>query len=237
MHTVSISYTLEAGRYEVTRSQFARFVEETGYKAPGCNSYDGKWVMQPDRNWQNPGFPQEENHPVTCVSWNDARTYTQWLSDRTGQEYRLLSSSEWEYLARAGTETLRFWGDEPDDACNYANVADQRAAKQYNGWQVHNCTDQFVHTAPTGSFQANGLDVYDMAGNVFEWVADCWNKDYQDAPVDGASRTTGNCRLRELRGGSWYSQPRFVRSGFRNRFAPDFRGNTFGFRVARTVSP
>ena len=236
-HAVNIPYSLAVGQFEVTRGEFARFVSETGYESSGCWTYDGTWSLKNDRNWQSPGFPQEDNHPVTCVSWADAKAYVSWLNEKTGKNYRLLSSSEWEYIARAGTETSRSWGDDTVSACQSANVADLSTEKQYPGWDVISCTDGYIYTAPAGSLLPNGFGAYDMLGNVFEWVDDCWHDSYDSAPTDGSAWTSGDCSHRVLRGGSWFSMPKFVRSAFRNRFEPNYRSSTFGFRVARTVGP
>jgi formylglycine-generating enzyme required for sulfatase activity len=128
-HDVKIDYEFFVGRYEVTVGQFAAFVKETGYKAEsesGCNALNRemRWHLDAARNWRNPGFPQSDEHPVVCVSWNDAKAYVEWLSKVTGKRYRLLSESEWEYVARAGARGLRPWGDADSDACRHANVWD-----------------------------------------------------------------------------------------------------------------
>ncbi len=232
---VGIGYPLAVGRYEVTFDEFGEFIGETGYQSSGCTIYEGDWLGKKESSWTNPGFKQTGRHPATCIAWSDAQAYIKWLSGKTSHTYRLLSSSEWEYIARSGIQTSRSWGDDADRACRYANVADSIAEEKYKGWKVHNCKDNFVYTAPVGSFEPNNLAVYDMLGNVFEWVEDCWNKDYQGAPTDGTSWTSGDCDQRVLRGGSWFSMPRFVRLAFRNRFSPDYRSSTFGFRVARVL--
>ena len=230
-----IGYPLAIGRYEVTLDEFEEFNKETGYRSSGCTIYEGDWLDKKESSWNNPGFKQTGRHPATCIAWSDAQAYIKWLSDKTNRTYRLLSSSEWEYIARSGIQTSRSWGDDADKACSYANVADSFAEEKYKGWKVHNCKDNFVYTAPVGSFEPNNFAVYDMLGNVFEWVEDCWNKDYQGAPTDGTSWSSGDCDQRVLRGGSWFSRPRFVRLAFRNRFSPDYRSSTFGFRVARVL--
>jgi len=235
LRTVTITRPLGVGVNEVTRGQFARFVEETGYKATGCTTYDGEWTEQTGQGWLTPGFEQDDNHPVTCVSWADAKAYTQWLTGKTDKQYRLLSESEWEYVARAGTTTVRSWGDSPDAACASANVADRSAKQDYSDWEVHACNDRFTHTAPAGQFAANAFGVNDMLGNVFEWVEDCWKETYDPAVVDGSAVTFGDCERRVLRGGSWYTRPDFVRSAARNHFPPDHRSSAFGFRVAREL--
>ena len=171
---------------------------------------------------------------MTCVSLDDAAAYTDWLSSRTGKQYRLLSSSEWEYVARAGVETASDAGDD-SAVCAIANLADRSATAIYHDWSVHACADGYVYTAPVGSFQPNRFGVYDMLGNVFEWVEDCWNDSYEGAPTDGSAWLQGDCGTRVLRGASWFSMPQYGRFAFRNHFQRGHRGATFGFRVARVL--
>ena len=132
-------------------------------------------------------------------------------SERTGRQYRLLSEAEWEYAARAGTTTTRFWGDAADRACEYANGADvstrtRRAGHEPSG-RSRNATTGTRYTAPVGSYRANAFGLHDMLGNVWEWTQDCWNANYDGAPADGRSWSTGECALRAVRGGSWEDAP------------------------------
>ncbi len=233
-HLVSVDYTLAVSRYEITRGEFARFVEEIGHQGGGCSTYNGSWEMDPERSWQSPGFEQNDRHPATCISWNDAQAYIQWLSKKTDQEYRLLSASEWEYAATSGQEKTKGLVPLPSPDCDSANVADQSTETTYPGWDIVQCRDNFVHTAPVGSFKANAFGLHDMMGNVFEWVTDCWNISYQGAPKDGSPWAGGDCNLRVLRGGSWFTSPDYLRATFRNRFDPGYRSSSFGFRVARS---
>jgi formylglycine-generating enzyme required for sulfatase activity len=230
---VAIDYALAVSRYEITKAQFARFADETGHEGAGCQIYDGSWRPDDKRNWQAPGFEQDDTHPVTCISWNDAQTYLRWLADKTGRKYRLLSASEWEYAARAGIANNGTTVVDPTRVCESANVADRSTIATYPGWDIFDCRDDFVHTAPVGSFQANAFGLHDMIGNVFEWVTDCWNDSYEKAPLDGSAWKEGDCSRRVLRGGSWFTPPGYVRASFRNRFDPNYRSSSFGFRVAR----
>ena len=127
------------------------------------------------------------------------------------------------------------WGADAAAACKSANVADTAAAERYPGWTVQPCSDGFVHSAPVGSFTANAFGLKDTLGNVFEWVEDCWFDDYSGAPVDGSARTDGACKERELRGGSWFTTPEHLRAQYRNRFAPDYRSSSIGFRLVRDI--
>ncbi len=122
-----------------------------------------------------------------------------------------------------------------EQACEFANVADRTAMQRYPGWTTYECRDGFVNTAPVGSYRGNGFGLHDMLGNVWEWVADCWNDDYQGAPEDGTAWTSGNCKRRILRGGSWYSGSRYVRSANRGWTGGDSRENASGFRLARSL--
>ena len=173
--------------------------------------------------------------PVINISWSDAVAYTEWLSARTGENYRLPSEAEWEYASRAGSVTKYSWGDEDDT--NRANC--------------ENCDSRWDDTraAPVGSFSANAWGLHDMHGNVQEWVQDCWNGNYRGAPVDGSAWESGNCEERVLRGGSWNLPSKDVRNANRRRFDPEQRiasewlrrwedkyvSNHIGFRVAKEL--
>ena len=169
------------------------------------------------------------------MNWNEAQAYVHWLSRKTDQGYRLPSEAEWEYAARAGTTTARYWGESPDQACDNANVADLTAKQQSKLiFHIHNCRDGYLNTAPAGNFRANEFGLHDLLGNVWEWVEDCWNNGYSGAPSDGRAWTTGKCSRRVLRGGSWGNWPGGVRAAARSRNSSRFRGYVIGFRIART---
>jgi formylglycine-generating enzyme required for sulfatase activity len=220
---------------EVTVAQFREFSVATRRVATGCNIYAGRWEYRQDASWEAPGFDQSGEHPVTCVSWDDADAYARWLTAKSGHRYRLPSASEWEYAARAGGESLRPWGDDAAAACAQANVADRSAAERFPGWTVFPCADDYVNTAPVGSFKANAFGLNDLLGNVFEWVQDCWHDDYRGAPVNGSAWAEPGCVEHELRGGSWFSAPQYVSASYRNRFEHDYRSSSVGFRVAREI--
>jgi formylglycine-generating enzyme required for sulfatase activity len=234
-HAVAIGYPFGMGVYEVTVGEFREFVDGTARKITGCTVYDGAWHERPDLGWSDVGYPQTSTHPVACVSWRDARDYTTWLSHKTGQRYRLASASEWEYAARAGSSTPRPWATNTEAACKSANVADQSAAQRYPGWNVHPCNDGYVYSAPVGSFAPNAFGLYDMLGNVFEWVQDCWHPDYRGAPSDGSAWLTGDCSQHDMRGGSWFTTPPYVGVAARNRFEEGYRSNSVGFRLVRDM--
>jgi formylglycine-generating enzyme required for sulfatase activity len=235
-HTVVIGHPFAMSSNDVTVAEFREFAAQTHRDMNGCNVYDGHWQYQKNAGWQAPGFAQNATHPVTCVSWDDALAYAQWLSGKGGHVYRLPSASEWEYAARAGGDAAQPWGANQSAACAEANLADESAGERFPGWSVFPCTDGYVNTAPVGSFKANAFGLYDLLGNVFEWVQDCWHDDYTGAPVDGTPWLDGVCKERELRGGSWFTPPKYVSASYRNRFDSAYRSNTVGFRVVREMS-
>jgi formylglycine-generating enzyme required for sulfatase activity len=241
-HRVSIGHAFAIGKFDVTRAEFATFISATGYqtgdsKCVVLHKVDDRWKSdeQPGYSWRDPGFPQTDQHPVVCVSWDDAKAYVAWLSRRTGYTYRLPTEAEWEYAARAGSQAPRFWGEDREQICAYANVADVTNASTLNApvGAKAQCSDGYAFTAPVGSFQPNQFGLYDMLGNVWQWQEDCWNETYQGAPSDGSAWTTGDCGKRVERGGAWDVNPRYVRSGSRIRDDSVNRNSTFGFRVVR----
>src|SRR5271155_111570 len=233
-HNVTIAHAFAAGVYDVTVGEYSEFVAATGVGANSCATYDGAWRVNPSVTWRNAIESQTPSHPVSCVSWQDAKDYAAWLSHTTHQTYRLPSASEWEYAARAGSAAQVPWST-PAEACSYANVAAQTAARHYQGWKVVPCADEFVQSAPVGSFKENKFGLYDMLGNVFQWTEDCWTDNYQGAPADGSAQSAGDCTQHELRGGSWFTQPDFVRTAYRNRFDGKYRSTSIGFRLIREI--
>ena len=237
-HAVKVR-TFSAGKFEVTRGQYGVFSEATGRKDRGCFIWTGtQFDLDPDKSWRDTGYAQDNAHPVTCVSWEDASAYASWLSARTGRKYRLLTEAEWEYVARAGTTTARFWGDDPGRACEYANGADASArarARHGSDWHVADCDDGYAYTAPVGRYGANAFGFHDMLGNVEEWTQDCWNPNYVGAPVDGSAAAAGDCALRAARGGSWHDAPVGLRAAYRVGSPTTIRVYTRGFRVARDM--
>ena len=238
VHEVTIAAPFAIGRYEVTVAEFGRFVDETGYSAgSSCWTIEDQLDYRADRGWRNPGFDQSGRHPVTCVSWNDAQAYAAWLSQETGEEYRLPSESEWEYAARAGTLKARPWEEDESGQCRHANGADASAKDRYSSLsRPVACRDGHAHTAPVGSFAANGWGLHDMLGNVWEWTEDCWNGSYAGAPSDGSVWEYGNCVGRVFRGGSWINRPSNLRAALRLGLTTGYRSNSLGFRVARTLA-
>ena len=239
VHRVTIAAPLAVGVYEITRREFARFVQATGYAMGNfCGVYEdeiGEWKNRSGHHWRDPGFTQTDQQPVVCVSWRDTQAYVRWLSRKTGKAYRLLSEAEWEYVARAGTRTAWYWGESESEQCQYANGAERSATRQYNWQDVVGCDDGAVQTAEVGKYKANAVGLHDVSGNVWEWVEDCWNDSYAGAPTDGSAWTSRNCKRRVMRGGSWFNIPSFIRSAVRLRVGTGLRTGTYGFRIARTL--
>ena len=205
-HLVRIAHSFAVGVHEVT------FIEwDACVAAGGCGDYSPE-----DMGWGR------GSRPVIHVSWEDAWEYARWLSRETGEEYRLLSEAEWEYVARAGTTTARYWGESESAQCRYGNGYDSTADSELGlrtrrGGRVPlvECSDRFANTAPVAAYRANAFGIHDMLGNVWEWTEDCWNgaarnwrnldlpaDAYLDAPADGSAWLSGDCDRRVLRGGS-----------------------------------
>ena len=240
VHPVRIERRFALGKFEVTRKQYSDFIAATDYSAPGgCKYWTGhKFEIADDKNWKDPGYLQADDHPAVCISWNDAKAYTKWLAARTGKAYRLPSEAEWEYAARAGAGTARFWGNDPAKACKYANVFDTSGAAsgEFPTMAPHQCDDGYEQTSPVGSYSANAFGLHDTAGNAWEWNEDCWHKSYTGAPSNSrAWMADGRCNQRIVRGGSWISISRYVRSGNRSKINTDSRIYRNGFRVALTL--
>ena len=209
VRTVTISRRIAMGRYEVTFADYDRFVAATSGRRPN------------DRGWGR------GSRPVINVNWNEAKAYAAWLSAQTGKTYRLPSEAEWEYAARAGTRTRYSWGD--SISCSQA-----RYGRRGDG----ECSNSQEGTVPVGSFAANVFGLFDMHGNVWEWVADCWHNNYEGAPTDGSAWTNGCVlTLAVVRGGSWSIAPRYLRSAYRDRVAPSDRHVNNGFRLVQDLNP
>ena len=239
-HQVTIGKAFAVGRFEVTNNEFADFVEQSGYDA-GNACYIDTVNAATGVNYLNPGFASYrpgDRDPVVCVSWEDAQAYVAWLSQKTGKRYRLLAEAEWEYAARAGSTSTYPWGVDPNRACTFANLADE-TAKRAPWWQQNYvgvaCDDRTVYTAPVGRYQPNAFGLFDMIGNVNEWVADCYMDGYAAAPKDGSAFEMAGCQQRSVRGGGWGANPYFARAAARSYAPSTARVNVDGFRVAREL--
>jgi formylglycine-generating enzyme required for sulfatase activity len=161
----------------------------------------------------------ESDEPVRFVSWQQSRAYVAWLTAQTGNKYRLPTEAEWEYAARAGSQSAYFFGDDPSRLCEFANIADLSAKEIYAGWDVVECRDGHRKVAPVASLAANPFGLHDIYGNVAEWVAECGMPSYRDAPSDGSIIQGASCASHGFRGGSWDSQAPEMRSVYRNSAA------------------
>jgi len=245
------------GKLDVTRGEWAAFVSATGRETVGgCtwSSLPGTAPMEPSpkATWKTLGFAQDDAHPVVCVTWDDAQDYARWLSGITGHRYRLLTEAEWEYAARAGTVTPYPWGASAShEHANYGATA--CCSGEASG------SDKWIGTSPGGAFPANEFGLYDMNGNVMQWVEDCFSPSfsYTGLPADGSAYKdvvtlklsgdlesmsgTASCAHHMLRGGDWGDPPASIRSAARS-FAPppgsplqNYRSAGVGFRVARDL--
>ena len=201
----------------------------------------GHWAADAQTNFHDPGFEQAEDHPAACVSWNDAIAYVNWLNARAGGGYRLLKEAEWEYVARAGSITAYPWGANIDGGCGHMNGYDkvilEKKGNLYKDEDIPfaACSDGYLNTAPVGSFKPNAFGIYDMIGNLGEWVQDCATGSYSDLGADG-SPNNGDCSKRMVRGGSWGTQPRQLRSAERIRYMPTDVDDSIGIRVAKSLT-
>jgi formylglycine-generating enzyme required for sulfatase activity len=223
------------GEHEVTVGEFRDFVNETGYKTEaesgdGCVYYTGsEWKIDRDKYWDNPGFSQTDRSPVTCVSWNDANKLIKWKKRNTGLNHRLPTEAEWEYAARGGGKKVKFSGFSGElEIYKYGNFCDDNC--DFN-WKTKNQNDGYKYTAPVGSFKPNGIGLYDMTGNVWEWVSD-WFGEYSKSPKDNPKGPASG-KYKVLRGGSWNFKPMYLRATFRGRLIPDRRDFLNGFRIAQ----
>lgn len=239
LRRINIAHVLAVGRFEITRGQYATFAQATQRPATGgCKVLDatGNFAFVARASWRDPGFVQDDDHPAVCVSWDDARAYVDWLNTQTGGGYHLLSESEWEYVARAGGTSAYPWVDGGDHACAHANIADATLRTRYASWNTRACSDGAPFTATTGSYLVNAFGLYDLSGNVLEWVADCRADTLSLAPVDGSPYEVNGCAERQLRGSGWnIARVERLRTSTRSVDSVDARYSSLGFRVAQTL--
>ena len=214
VHEVTIAQPFAIGKFEITFDEFDRFLRATGQ------------ALLSDHDWGR------GRRPAIRISWDALTAYLQWLSEQTGRHYRLPTEAEWEYAARAGSNTLYWWGNEPSH--EYANYGDGQPGWFPSG--VVSGRDQWMYTAPVGQFPPNPFGLYDMQGNVWEWVADCWHDNYSGAPADGSAYGSAECGNRVMRGGSWGYNPSFMRADARVKvFWGVLSFLYYGARVVRDI--
>lgn len=250
-HQVHISKSFYLGQHEITVGQFRRFVE-SGYTpesiadGTGGYGYDPHREVLPDRgeafagrdprySWLNPGWKQNDDHPVVNVTWNDATALCKWLSEQEGKKYRLPTEAEWEYCCKAGTTTYFSNGNDVEALVKVANSFDADSVKNWPQWPEYalKAKDGFAFTSPVGSFAPNAFGLYDMHGNVWEWTSDYYDAEYyKNSPRnDPQGPAEGDVRVR--RGGSWHTWPLYIRSAYRNVNSAQSRYTLQGMRLVR----
>lgn len=259
VHRVRITKPFYMGQHEVTKGQFRKFVEATGfqteeetddYPAAGWNPAKREYESKHEYSWRSWGVEETDEHPVVYICWNDAVAFCEWLSKAESCTYRLPTEAEWEYACRAGTTTRHYHGDDPEGLIDTGNVADASHQETVQ-WDVDperskgfrrfiRGRDGYPFTAPVGQFRPNAFGIYDMHGNVWEWCADAWDRGgyYARSPVDdptGPTPEVPDTWPRACRGGNWALNPNLATSAYRYFTNPTSYSNVFGFRVARNV--
>jgi formylglycine-generating enzyme required for sulfatase activity len=256
-HPVCLTKDYFLGVHEVTRGQFRKFVDDSGYVTEAEKDGHGGWgydeasgklegpKYDPVKkewsgkdttySWRKTGFAQTDEHPVVNVSWNDAVAFCRWLSDKENREYRLPTEAEWEHACRAGSQTRYHGGDSEEVLEKIANIADASLKRMYKSvtW-AREWDDGYAFTSPVGKFKPNRGGLFDMHGNAGEWCSDWYGKYAEELQTDPRGPEEGSDRI--FRGGCWYDSARFCRSANRDRLAPSRRDNSVGFRVAQVPS-
>ena len=232
---VTIARAFAVSKHEITVGQYRQFSADTnrGIKNNNCVVVTGLRGGEPVRgkSWDDPNYDQGDDHPVACISWNDSQDFIAWLAEKTGKGYRFLTEAEWEYAARAGTSTRYHFGNDEKELCDYANVPDLTAKVEmaknegWSPWLYVECNDGYgIQSAPVGSYKPNEFGVYDMHGNVWEWVEDCYYANFIDGPKDGSARLSADDCVRVVRGGSLSAPVAASRSAMRFGGETELRG-------------
>jgi formylglycine-generating enzyme required for sulfatase activity len=206
-------------RYQITAGEWAQYMKETGVTLPDGDTRPGRACTN-----GKPSYPQGLRQPAVCMNFVEVTAYVAWLSRKTGQHYHIVSEAQREYAARAGSTGPFPFAFDPGTEYSIATHAN-----------TYGPTDGYSHSSPVGSYPANAFGMYDMHGNVYEWIADCYHPDYVGAPNDGSAWTEPDCDTLRIRGNDWGEAPVFSRSGNRNDIDPQTRGDWIGFRVVRTL--
>ena len=232
-HRVRIANAFAVGMFPVTFGEYSLYVAETGHVAAGACVLSRNRPEDARRDWRNPGFPQTFRSPAVCIGSIDAQTYSDWLSQKTGHRYRLLSEAEYEYVQRAGTTTAYWRGAEPAADCAPAIGRDAAPDPNRKQQPRHVCVDASRFTVEVGSTRPNGFGLYDVAGNIASWTADCWSSKPRGVLRNGSPGFRGNCRYRVVKGASWKSSD--LRSAARRKMDRSVVSADLGFRVAREL--
>jgi len=239
---VVIKKPFAIGRFEVTVDQFSAFVAETEVTAGnqcttivGDNGNPGSSFVlgPPEGSFRQPGYAVTGTHPVACISWSDAQAYAAWLARRSGRRYRLPTEAEWEYAARAGTQTQYSFGNDKAGLCDHGRFADSGTPFPWRS----GCGRDTASPIPVGQLMPNPWGIFDMHGNVWERVEDCWTENTSEIPTDGSAfwPSEGSCRAGVMRGGSWANPPQLLRSAARRRVPMSAHDSHVGFRVALSL--
>lgn len=261
VHNVHITKNFWVAETETTVGQFRRFVQETGYlteaeiagqslgeyseSITSGSKLSGSWTQGKRLNWKNPGYYQSDYHPVSHVSWNDAKAFCRWLSDKTGRTYRLLSEAEWEWAAGGQTHTRYSWGNEEPKGKEGGNIADAAFQETFPNWKypiLSTYLDYFAFPAPVGSYLPNAFGLFDMTGNVWEWVEDLYSSTYYKTSPGNDPRgpdklPEGSEIKRVHRGGGFDWELPYLRVAKRRAALPQSTSINVGFRVALDEEP
>ncbi len=248
-HSVTVG-SFAMTKTEITVSQFSAFVDATAYvtdaeknaggnkgcfvwsNSGGISRSTARWDWKANTSWRNPGYKQKGDFPVTCVSWSDAVAYADWLSEKTNKRFSLPTEAQWEFAARAGSTDRYLTSNKSSSLCNHANVADRSPSPSGSKWTKRvACTDNYWFSAPVSSFEPNGAGLYDMQGNVWEWVDDVWASSFKNTPSNGQANKDGDSKSRVLRGGAWDGDANLVRISNRSKATINNRAAMTGFRL------
>jgi formylglycine-generating enzyme required for sulfatase activity len=218
-HTVTFAKPFAMSRFFITAGEWDAYIKQTGITIANGDPRPGRACTA-----SKPSYPQGPRQPAVCMSYADIEQYIAWLSKKTGQHYRMVSESQREYAARAGST-----GPFPFPMDENAEYAISKHANTYGP------TDGYSYSSPVDAFPPNAFGMYDMHGNVYEWLADCWHDSYVGAPADGSPWLEKDCKISQIRGNDWGEAPIFSRSGNRNNIDPLNRGDWIGFRVVRDL--
>ncbi|MGE8154891.1 formylglycine-generating enzyme family protein [Pseudomonas vancouverensis] len=219
MHEVTFDKPFAMSRYQITAGEWNQYMKETGITLPDGDTRPGRACTN-----GKPSYPQGPRQPAVCMNYAEVSAYVTWLSLKTGQHYHIVSEAQREYAARAGSTGPFPFPFDPGTEYSIATHAN-----------TYGPTDGYSFSSPVGSYPPNAFGLYDMHGNVYEWLADCYHPDYVGAPTDGSAWTEPDCDTLRIRGNDWGEAPVFSRSGNRNDIDPATRGDWIGFRVVRTL--